>query len=255
MLCQACKRLLNCPTAEEKYTHHSKECRLWPFGFYERLNLLGLIDHPKLQPLFTSYRVPLIAEDGLGKRESILSLFDSFGISFSALPIFAKYLTRSISLPSHYLVSERAESFLCSSLTSGSMQNICARMELRWKNPEMGWGLFAYDSFQVGEILGVYSGEVKSLSYFSKGRDLTYTAELIRTFPWSRPLVVDAKKVGSLLRFINHKDEPNLSVEYVQLCSLPFLLVSPLRPIAAGEELFLSYGERFWKEKRKLFQS
>jgi len=250
VLCHSCKELLAHPNTLEKYAHHSKDCLLWPFGFYERLCLLGLFHHPSLQSLFSSYQIQVITDETAEKKVSILSLFDSLELVFSPLPWFAHVITRSISLPPYFLVSERASSFLCTAITSGRMKRMCEKLELRWKNSDIGWGLFAREAFEAGEILGVYSGEVKSLSYFSKKADLTYTAELVRTFPWSRPLVVDAKKVGSLMRFINHQDEPNLFVEYVRLCSLPFLLVASMKAIEPGEELFLSYGKDFWKRRK-----
>lgn len=254
ILCRACQQFLLQTNALEKYSHHSKDCLLWPFGFHERLCLLGHYHHPLLQSLFSSYTSHIVMEGGSEKNESVLSLFDTLKLLFSPLPSFSSLLTKPVSLPPYFLVSERASSFLCASLTSGEMKSTCERLSVRWKSPEMGYGLFAREALYKGEIVGAYSGKVQWLSYFSKKRDVTYTAELFRTFPWSRPLVVDAKKVGSFLRFINHNEEPNLGVEYVRVCSLPFLLVSPLRSIEPDEELFLSYGKDFWKGRKQLFE-
>lgn len=252
ILCRACQQLLLKPYALEKYAHHSKECLLWPFGFHERLCLLGQLRHPMVQSLFSSYSCHVVREGGSEERESVLSLFDTWKLLFSPFPSFASFLTKPVSLPPYFLVSERASSFLCTSLTNGEMKIRCEKLSVRWKSPEMGYGLFAQEPLREGEILGPYSGKVQRLSSFVREKEKIYTAELFRSFPWYSPLVVDAKQEGSLLRFINHKDEPNLGVEYVRVCSLPFLLISPLRPIERGEELFLSYGKDFWKRRKQI---
>ena len=254
MLCSECQKLLKQSGPHDVHALHSKICSLWPFGFYERLCLLGLSHLSPLESLFSSYDISFLSRKGDWEKGSAKSLFHDLGLVFAPMPNVRHLLRRPVSLPSYFLVSEQTTSFLCTSLTTGWMKKLCERVEVRWKNSEVGFGLFLKEPLETGEYLGVYSGEVKKLSYFSKKSDLTYTAELIRSFPWRRPLVVDAKKEGSLLRFINHKDEPNVGVEYVKACSLPFLLVSSLRRIEAGEEIFLSYGTDFWKNRKKLLQ-
>lgn len=254
MLCPACVSLLEDDFSLANYTHHSKECVLWPFGFEERLSLFGLYQHSLLRTFFSSYKIHVVSQCGVEKEESLLSFFDSLSVCFSPLPCFSSLMGKLPSLPLYYLASERSSKFLCSLLASGWMKRSLERYTVRWKSPEIGWGLFARDSFGAGEMIGVYSGLVQYLPFFCKTRDLSYTAELVRPFLWNRPFVVDAKQVGSIFRFMNHDVRPNVQIEYVRLCSLPFLIVSTTRAIRQGEELTISYGSHF-SHRWKLMQS
>lgn len=121
---------------------------------------------------------------------------------------------------------------------------------VRWKNDQIGWGLFADKPFKKGEIIGVYGGAVQRL-FPGVRYDRAYTAELLRPFLWIFPYVVDAKDVGNVLRYINHSRKPNLGVLFVRYCSLPFLCFVAERSIANGEELLISYGKSFWKTGRR----
>lgn len=248
MLCAHCQEIL-AKKSSSFFSHHLKECSLWPFGYEERLCILGALHHQALYRQFNSLKLTVKKQSGLLSQEPLCEFFTSVGCTFSPLPCFSQKCLHFSKIPAYYLVLDEMSSLLFSCIQNGWVRQNIHRLTVGWKSDEIGYGLFAQDRFAAGEVVGVYSGFVDTYSFFFKKKDPTYIAELFRAHLWSFPYVVDGKKIGNLCRFINHDTVPNVAVEYVKACDLPFLCIRTLQQIEPGEELCISYGEEFCKPR------
>ncbi|GAV08726.1 hypothetical protein RvY_18380 [Ramazzottius varieornatus] len=92
----------------------------------------------------------------------------------------------------------------------------------------------------VGEVISVEEAARRS----EKHRNDTYIFTAQEYFGNARrKTCVDARKKGSLARFLNHSCDPNLAIVPVRLdVSVPRLCLFAKRDIMAGEELTVDYG-------------
>jgi len=110
-----------------------------------------------------------------------------------------------------------------------------------------GQGLFATRDFGAGELLCVYRGKKVPLAASMRG-EAGSSDYRMGGFGLFSVDATDAPEV--LARYINdHADVRCLSVKFVKLVREYTALVVALRDIAAGEELFVSYGEVYWRAR------
>ena len=106
-----------------------------------------------------------------------------------------------------------------------------------------GQGLFAKRAFRRGEVVCELAGRVVPWPHLLTRRDDTYTLQL------SPFVYVDAKDNPEVLaRFINdNADRLRLNLAWRKQPAIGRAEAIALRDISAGEELFVSYGQRYWK--------
>ncbi|OQR86871.1 histone-lysine N-methyltransferase SETMAR-like [Achlya hypogyna] len=108
-----------------------------------------------------------------------------------------------------------------------------------------GWALFAGEAIPAGTFLGEYAGRL--VRTISMNRASSYIVS-VREEGASAVfrLNVDAMRLGSCSRFINHSCEPNAVLDTYRrqdmLCVLPRVHIISLRAIAAEEEITIDYG-------------
>ena len=114
--------------------------------------------------------------------------------------------------------------------------------------PGAGDGLWTTRAFAAGEVLCEYRGRVLSL------------AAVLRMSVRERDYVmggfglnahVDGRLDPNMLgRYVNdHGDASMLNAEFHKLQPERRALVRALRPLVAGEEVFASYGEGYWRAR------
>jgi hypothetical protein len=106
-----------------------------------------------------------------------------------------------------------------------------------------GHGLFALEDIPGDEVLGEYSGDrITSLAKWIRLRNKDYimTTEIPNLFldAAARPEVV--------LRYVNHNFDPACQ-NLVRQAHGETVCFLTLRKIVAGEELFVDYGQLYWK--------
>ena len=106
-----------------------------------------------------------------------------------------------------------------------------------------GQGLFALADIPRGEVLGEYSGDrITSLAKWLrlKNKDYIMTTDVPNLFldAGARPEVV--------LRYVNHNFGPN-GQNLVRQAKGETVCFLAKRDIVAGEELFVDYGDLYWK--------
>ena len=100
-------------------------------------------------------------------------------------------------------------------------------------SPVDGLGIFATQGFPANHFFGLFEGTVYTLREFKEryGKDTRYCYQLGR-----QNKIICAKEQRNWITFLNESATPN--------CFLQKKGCWSLRPIAEGEELFLSYDKK-----------
>lgn len=140
-----------------------------------------------------------------------------------------------------------------------NLDEICQKLKegfvipsvIRWISPEIGWGLFACQDIEEGELIGEYVGVVRR--YFRMWPNKNPFCFHYPTKFWSfHYTVIDAKDEGNELRFLNHSDEPTLRPTFVIDRGILHLTFLAKRRIPKNQELTFDYGKDFWKNRKKI---
>lgn len=109
-----------------------------------------------------------------------------------------------------------------------------------------GNGLFATRDFAAGETLATYYGEVLSFAKMAlrENRDYIMGGFGLNCF------IDAAQQLDCPARYINDCFEPSkINARFLKVASERRAYVIATRPLAAGEEVFASYGEEYWKPR------
>jgi hypothetical protein len=113
-------------------------------------------------------------------------------------------------------------------------------------------GLYATAGFQVGDVLGEYTGKVMPGHW--GGEYVTRLWNTGANSDYFRP-GVDAQKIGNELRMINDfRGVPgatghNCKFSRAAIRGFRAALIVAIKPIAPNEELLLDYGEVYWRQE------
>ena len=120
-------------------------------------------------------------------------------------------------------------------------------------------GLFALTAIPKGDTVCHYTGYRHDYQSQKRLRDRSYVLKLQNGWPkYDRRNdgFVDALPTREVLaRYINdprNEDKCNVKFEYIQQPGVWHCPVVALRDIEVGEELFISYGPRYWEESRMI---
>lgn len=122
-----------------------------------------------------------------------------------------------------------------------------------------GNGLFAKSSIPKGEVVCYYSGFRHHYQSQKRLKDRAYVLKLQNGWPKfdrKNDGFVDALPTRNVLaRFINdprNEEKCNAKFEHIQEPGIWYCPVVAQRDIEAGEEVFISYGPRYWSESRMI---
>ncbi len=111
------------------------------------------------------------------------------------------------------------------------------RFAVRRSRPGRGFGLFAREAIARGEFLLEYTGRHLP----TKEADELDTKYL---FEIDKHWTIDGSPRSNTARYINHSCNPNCEADIRD----GKILIFSTRPIAAGEELTMDYGEEYFDE-------
>ena len=120
-----------------------------------------------------------------------------------------------------------------------------------------GLGLFAQRSMEPNELIGPYTGLIASQTDYIKAR-IQYQTSGAYAVAVKSPFVgknfyVDAEPCDArcVTSFINHSKRRQ-NCEFTEMQVAPWLPAVPFvrvtRPVAAGSELFVDYGDKYWDD-------
>jgi hypothetical protein len=131
------------------------------------------------------------------------------------------------------------------------MQGTVADVTVGWVNDYLEYGLYANTSLEKGAYIGAYTGIVRLMSQVNPDHNV-YCLRYPTTMLSRRVLAVDASLYGNEMRFANHSDEPNMSLECLYDRGVLLFFLRANQPISKGTQLTFDYGEDFWRERVKL---
>ncbi|KAM9858924.1 histone-lysine N-methyltransferase EHMT1-like [Aulostomus maculatus] len=128
------------------------------------------------------------------------------------------------------------------------------RMRLQlFRTQTMGWGVRAMQDVPQGAFICEYVGEIITDAEADKRENDSFLFTLDNKVGDIH--CIDARLFGNIGRFINHLCEPNLLAVKVftmhQDLRFPRIALFSSRPIKAGEQMGLDYGDHYWRVKSK----
>lgn len=168
----------------------------------------------------------------------------------------------NIKLVCNYLkkrgLNDPSRGHVCTYLTHMDMENlllfarghVLATLEVKPSNiPEAGNGLFATRNITNGSFLCVYRGTKLSLA---KVMSLPMSARDYIMGGFGLNAHVDASQHTDVLaRYLNDNfDTSKINTRFIKLESDACAMVFSTRDILKGEELYVSYGESYWRARK-----
>lgn len=122
----------------------------------------------------------------------------------------------------------------------------------RHADPDMGFAAIARTSFPAGIVLGDYFGELLPESFIARQDAHSEYLMDIRYHAHQYFGVIDAARVGSWTRFINHSCKPNTVFAWLRVGRRMRICVRADRRIERGEELTVNYEDTYWRKMMEL---
>lgn len=107
-----------------------------------------------------------------------------------------------------------------------------------------GYGLFAGDYFNRGDLVGLYCGRVMHTDLIEETLRAYQAKGMTYAFNLQDALTLDAGPVGSKAKFLNHceGDEQNCFARVQRLRGDCIIVLRTSKPVAPGEELLFNYN-------------
>src|SRR5262249_42070656 len=135
-------------------------------------------------------------------------------------------------------------------------QKYQAPMYVQYIDDIVGYGAFAQEDIEPGDMIGEYTGilinELALKNYTNESGAYLMKADIsINETDLAKRLYVDAI-VGNFTRFISHSFSPNINIFLMQSVpcdGLMHLVFIANKPIKKDEQLFINYGIDYWKAR------
>ena len=120
---------------------------------------------------------------------------------------------------------------------------------VKWINEIKEYGLFANKDFKNLSYIGEYTGCVRK--YIKKIDDRNpYCFEYSIGYKKTK-YTIDAREEGSVIRFVNHSYEPNVTPINVYSDGKMHLVFRTNRKVLKDEELTYDYGPFYWSRRER----
>jgi len=116
-----------------------------------------------------------------------------------------------------------------------------APVYLQHVNQVVNYRVFAGRDFEPGEMIAEYAGKIIKYSHLLDGKGRDYAWNYV-----DDRFAIDGYQSGNYTRFVNHSYRPNLRWEFVWANNCWHLIYIVDKPIKKDEQLFISYGWKYW---------
>lgn len=183
--------------------------------------------------------------------DNIKKLFEELGVTYlTSYHIVDKTLESAELRSSPYYLDNREEFEILEEVYGDLIRESYVAPVYVQKTKDRGYGLFASKKIEEGDFVGIYFGVIREqeemTTYDETGFGTDYAWDYpdeVEGFP---TLEIDAKPMGSEMRFANHSFSSNLDVEHTVVDNQWYIFFIANRDIDADEELTISYGEEYW---------
>lgn len=122
-------------------------------------------------------------------------------------------------------------------------------IQIKWISEFVGYGVFATDKIKKDDLVQVYTGVIDLKNNIpNKNYCWQYGVKTVD----GKNVSCDAMHKGNEMRFVNHNDNPNTKVIYVLAGNMWHICYVATRDITKGEQITVSYGNAYWKMRKKL---
>lgn len=118
---------------------------------------------------------------------------------------------------------------------------------IRYINSQLGWGVFALKDFRKMQFIAEYVGKVRKRQ--KQDEKNAYCFEYILTHGSSASYTIDAMDQGTLARYINHSEHPNLESSIATFDGLSHVILFTKESILKGSQLCYDYGPDYWARR------
>ncbi len=125
-----------------------------------------------------------------------------------------------------------------------------APVYIQWISDEIGYGVFAQERIEAGELIAEYVGRVIPRATVSTWSWKYPSSGTFKGHPV--PASLTGEQYANETRFINDGDVANVETKFVFHNGLWHLLYVAKQGIEPGEELLISYGPRYWRSRQKI---
>ncbi len=127
---------------------------------------------------------------------------------------------------------------------------------VQYVNDKVGYGAFAADDIEAGQLIAEYTGVIYDQEYHDQHQpiDSKYMWTLPAPSYFKDPslrFLVDAKPVGNFVRFVNHSYHPNVQGITVYCEHDWHMIYVATRAIKQDEQLLVDYGRGYWSQRNE----
>ena len=186
-------------------------------------------------------------------EKDIISLFSNLKIRYLQKNeiIFSEIKNIDLSKSNYYKDNEEEFLYLEEKFGNKLINQFKANTYIKIVNDQIGYGLFAAESFQADDLIGEYTGIVQEAFHHDPSDKETswkteYAWDYPDEIPGLPPLEINAREAGGVLRFVNHSFQPNLRIEHTVVGNEWKIFFVADENSEADSELFVDYGDAYW---------
>ncbi len=167
-----------------------------------------------------------------------------FGVEFAPHVIFSADLP-----PQFYREAEdrNEETFYRNEHLDKIEKGVSAKLYVAKVSDAVGYGVFTEEDIHPFELIGEYAGLLCPWSPLEMARDNTYVFNYDN---FSNEYMIDATKIGNLLRFANHSvDNANAKINKILHKGIFHVVLIARRAILVGDQILFDYGHSYWRDR------
>lgn len=162
---------------------------------------------------------------------------------------YTPYLLFSNDLPPQFFRDQN----IASSIAAPHPKPIeAASLYIAKVDPDIGYGLFAGQNLNAGDIIGEFTGVLRPWSPMEHAQ-ITRNHEFMMMYDALEGYFLDATNVGNELRFANHSSKyPNATLETITRDGIRRLVLVANTFLMEGWQVLFHYGYTYWGNRQQL---